>query len=433
MVSATTNGRSMTLAIAIESKGPTTLFEFMSGKNSLWRDWACFGNPEHRTKHLEEIAQRFAGQHSAWSSGKVLQQLAGALAQYEKDGKQANLPSITPARLFIEQHPNMRPVVIDGVARVGETINVISSSKIGKSWLLYSLLMSIASGREWLNTFACVQGRVLLIDNELHPETLSRRLDAVACALNLPESEWRDSLDLVCLRGRGVDLNALEATIQTIEPNAYVLVAADAWYRFLPPKTDENSNADVMQLYNKIDEYAGHLGAAWVNIHHSSKGDQSAKAVTDVGSGAGSQSRAADSHLVLRPHEQDGVIVLEAAVRSFAPVDPVALRWGYPLWTRADDADPTKLKRRTTAAEEKQAALDAEGIAKIIATLAVHQSGTTRQLQGWTGMGWDRVNKLVAKLRTEGRIVSSEITSRGNSCDEHRLAPPESGDVSRDF
>ncbi|MGI6417616.1 MAG: hypothetical protein ACOX1P_18335 [Thermoguttaceae bacterium] len=59
----------------------------------------------------------------------------------------------------------------------------------------------------------------------------------------------------------------------------------------------ENDNAAIMSLYNVIDGYAARLNTAWVNVHHASKGDQSGKGTTDVGSGAGAQSRAADTHL----------------------------------------------------------------------------------------------------------------------------------------
>jgi hypothetical protein len=58
-----------------------------------------------------------------------------------------------------------------------------------------------------------------------------------------------------------------------------------------------------------IDGYAAFLNAGWVNIHHTSKGDQSGKNTTDVGSGAGSQSRAADTHLIIRQHEENDVAV----------------------------------------------------------------------------------------------------------------------------
>ncbi len=60
----------------------------------------------------------------------------------------------------------------------------------------------------------------------------------------------------------------------------------------LPAGIDENDNAAMSQVYNAIDRYAEMLQASFILVHHSSKGSQSGKSVTDVGSGAGAISRA---------------------------------------------------------------------------------------------------------------------------------------------
>ena len=184
--------------------------------------------------------------------------------------------------------------------------------------VINGLSIAVATGSKWLDTFSCAAGRVLVIDAELHPEVIAYRLPIVADAMGVS----RDALtgiDVLPLRGKGIDLLKLEPFLAAIEPNHYALVILDAWYRFLPLGYSENDNAQVMDLYNRIDGYANRLGAAWVNVHHASKGDQSGKITTDVGSGAGSQSRAADTHCVLREHEEENVAVMEAVVRSFPP------------------------------------------------------------------------------------------------------------------
>src|SRR5262249_4395932 len=66
--------------------------------------------------------------------------------------------------------------------------------------------------------------------------------------------------------------------------------------------------------------------------------------ITDVGSGAGAQSRAVDTHLILRPHEEKNAVVLDAAVRSWQPLDPICLRWSFPVWTPAPELDPMALR-----------------------------------------------------------------------------------------
>lgn len=102
------------------------------------------------------------------------------------------------------------------------------------------------------------------------------------------------------------------------------------------------------------------MGCGFILIHHSSKGNQSGKSITDVGAGAGSQSRAADTHLVIRPHEEQDIFVMEASIRSWAPIEPIALHWQWPLFTPTEQVDTSQLmgmakprsKEKTPSLEE---------------------------------------------------------------------------------
>ena len=178
------------------------------------------------------------------------------------------------------------------------------------------------------------------------------------------------------LRGQLRDILAMAAYFDAIEPRHYSAIILDAMYRFMPAGTDENDNGAMAGIYNRLDAYAERLGCCFIAIHHTTKGNQSAKSVTDVGAGAGSQSRAADAHLVLRPHEEPGAVVLEAVVRSWAPVTPIALRWEFPVWRPAPELDPAalrseKLRRRSDPPEgeaETPADWDAEGFVQTLIT-----------------------------------------------------------------
>jgi hypothetical protein len=240
---------------------------------------------------------------------------------------------------------------------VGETMNLISAPKIGKSWLAMQLAVSIAAGRAWLERFQVEPGPVLIIDNELHPQTLANRLPKVAEAMGVLLSDLRDTLYVESLRGRLRDVYAMDSYFRAVEPGRFKLILIDAFYRILPRKMDENSNADLAAVYNQFDRYADMTGAGFCLIHHSSKGIQAGKAVTDVGAGAGSQSRATDAHLILRQHEENGVVALDAAVRSWKPLEPFCARWDFPIWRLAENLDPTRLRveKRKQRAEEKQA------------------------------------------------------------------------------
>lgn len=328
---------------------------------------------------------------------------------------------IVPFGELRDDNDRLHPPIIDGLLREGETCNIIADSKVGKSWLVYGLALSIITGRKWLERFDTHRGKVLLIDNELHPATLAHRIPAVGTAMNLLAADYENDLEVVCLRGRLRSLADLAADLEVIEPGTYQTIILDAKYRFIAPGASENDNAAETQFYNTIDRIAERTQAAIVLVHHASKGSQTDKKITDVGSGAGAQSRAADCHVVLRQHEEPGVAVLEAAVRSFKPVEPLALRWEFPLWVPADGIDTRKLKGRLSPKEQQQTAKDQEDISKILTAL-VDGPLTSTVLGKKTGVTRERRGRLLDYLCSTDQITFEETVKRGNPCYVYELA-----------
>lgn len=245
---------------------------------------------------------------------------------------------------LIRDHSDPGPAVVEGLVRRGEVMNVIGPPKARKSWFVHDLALAVATGMPFLGRFNTVQGRVLLIDNELHRPTLSSRFSTLLNAYGISPESLGTHLVVKPLRGRLVDLNGLRQELDGLEAEEFSLVILDAMYRFFPEGTNESDNAHVTRIYNTLDGYAAKMGAAVVCVHHTSKGNQSAKGVTDVGSGAGAQSRAADTHLVIREHEQEGAASVHAVVRSWKPVEPFVIAWEYPRWRLDEEADPAAMK-----------------------------------------------------------------------------------------
>jgi len=245
-------------------------------------------------------------------------------------------------RELMARHEGLNRPVIHGLLREGETMNVIASPKVGKSWLVSNLAIAISSGRDWLG-FGVEQGRVLHIDNELHEKTSIDRYERIIGEMGLPPEVFDRNITVISLRGKLQNLHALCRSMEKIKPGTFKLVIIDAFYRTLPEATDENDNGAIANLYNLIDHCAEKLKCAFVLVHHSSKGNQAGKSVTDVGAGAGSQSRAADTHLVVRQHQEPGTFIMEAAVRSWPPMEPLGLRFQWPLFTLAHEVDTSAL------------------------------------------------------------------------------------------
>ena len=292
-------------------------------------------------------------------------------------------------------------------------MNVIAAPKTGKSWLVMNLALSVALGQDWMG-FPCEQGKVLIIDNELHPATTAYRFRTMLAKLGIPLSAVSPFIRVENQRGMLETIQSLSTQIEDLRKENYRLIIIDAFYRAVPQGTNENDNGSITALYNLLDRYAGTLNSAFALIHHTSKGNQSQKSVTDVGAGAGAQSRAADTHLVLRQHREKGVISVDCAVRSFAPVRPFCLRFDWPVWSRDDTLDPADLDGKAEAKARVQDDPPTDDIAKRLAELVDPDNpqakgvftDTVRRAYGLT----DKTAKLaVAKAITDGHIVCARL------------------------
>jgi hypothetical protein len=326
-----------------------------------------------------------------------------ALAEYAKELKQKkdnpfywSKPSeFASTRDLLVTCPNLRPYVIDGLCRKGEVINLIAPPKIGKTLLVMSLAWAIETGAPWLG-HSVKQGRVLLVDAELHDETLSRRCDQIAKAMGVNQVQY--AFDILRLRGKSVDILSLKTRFAEIPPGKYSLIILDALYRFLPVGTSENDNSSMLQIYNRLDSYAEQLGTAIMVIHHTSKGQQGEKSVTDVGSGAGAVSRAADSHIVLRQHSNPDLIVFEAATRSCQAPQAKSLKLNYPLWTVVDDEPRVRKASDRSGADQKADLRDAEKILALVPTRGrVQQSKLLKDLEG-IGIKTTKARRLISEM-----------------------------------
>ncbi len=245
---------------------------------------------------------------------------------------------IVSARSFMNYYPKMREPVIHDVLRRSETMNIIAAPKAGKSWLGLNIAMNVIGGGKLFDKFQCERGKVLLIDNELHCETIAERIKKVAEALNVPYDRAGSLIDILSLRGRLVGIDDLSEKLQYVRRRAYNIVLIDSFYKVTAPidlrsrSFDENSNSDMAAIYTKLDALAEHLDSALILIHHSSKGSQAGKGITDIGAGGGSQSRACDTHLTIREHEEKSIFRIDAVNRSFGPLEPFCARFKWPKW-----------------------------------------------------------------------------------------------------
>jgi len=282
------------------------------------------------------------------------QEVAAISASMERYAPAARPHAEDIIRLAV-QSPTPLPAepVIEGLLRRGEVGNFIAPPKTGKSWAVLDLALAAISGGLWWGRFACHARRVLILDWEMPVMLLAARLPVAAALRGIALAGHDDSLYVLPLRGSGVGLEAVRELCTAGEIPAADLIIVDPLYRTYGPGLDENSNAAIAGLYGELDQLVRATNAAMMIVHHAAKGGRGSKALTDVGAGAGSQSRAADTHIILTPDRGGSRAILEAAARSWPPIAPVHLEWRPPFWAPYDQVPPLQGANPTgmTAAE----------------------------------------------------------------------------------
>lgn len=340
------------------------------------------------------------------------------------EAEQFVVPRIIDAADLVASYPCLAAPVIHDVLRVGETMNIIAASKMHKSYLTLDLALSVATGKPWLGVagFPVTRGRVLLLDNELHRETLASRVAAVAAAKGLSPSDYHGWLEIDCLRGRTADITCMDRYVLAQAGRGISLLILDALYRFWPPRISENDNNAVVTVYNRIDRWADQLGCGVTAVHHSSKGVQAGKSVVDVGAGAGAIARAADTHMILRPHAKPNHVVLDLVTRSFPPTEAFSLEWQYPLWLRSAEKPVLDVGEKRQGLQQKVD--DSEAVDLLLRVMREVGGGpvTRGYLRTESGWGATKVNRLARIALDQGLIRKAEILVRGKKEEGFELA-----------
>lgn len=235
---------------------------------------------------------------------------------------------------------NRKPI-IEGWFGERDVVNLFASSKFGKSYFIAQQVVSIAAGIPFLGRQTyCPDGQLLVLDYELHPDTIKDRINQVIDEMRAPQSVKQR---IVYHPMRGRDFRRIDAVcdwLQSIEAGKFGLVAFDSLYRSLPVGMSENDNREFTEIYNLLAITADAHGCAFMLPGHTSKGDQSKRKSIDAGSGAGAQGRACDTQIVLRQHPRvSGLAQMTVDVRSYKASPPVSLRFDWPLWSVVEEDD----------------------------------------------------------------------------------------------
>jgi len=268
--------------------------------------------------------------------------LDGALKALQRQNKIRDFPPIVDASDLLANPPPEPPQLIAGLLHQSEKLAWGGSSKTYKSWGMLDMALSIAHGVPWLG-LPTTQARVMFLNLELPDWAVSYRIDAIAKARGIAVK--KGALDIWNLRGYSAGYaQFLPQLRERISAGGYGLLLLDPIYKIYG-HLDENSAGDIAELMNALEELVVIVKAALSFSAHFSKGNQAGKESLDRISGSGVFARDPDCLLMLTRQEEEDAFVLETTLRNFAPLKPFVVRWKFPLFTRADELDPQRLRQ----------------------------------------------------------------------------------------
>ncbi len=187
--------------------------------------------------------------------------------------------NIVNARDLIVKTITKPAELIKGILYQGGKMSYNAPSKMGKTWSLLHLGISISEGIDWFG-FQTMKARVLFINPELQNFSFEDRIQHLA--RNLSGCATLENFDYVSTRGRQLSSNLLLPLLEKkIMAGQYGAIILDSIYKLYPHNTEANSSSDIGRFLGGLEKLANHTGAAIIYSHHYSKGNQASKGACD--------------------------------------------------------------------------------------------------------------------------------------------------------
>lgn len=315
------------------------------------------------------------------------------------------LPPIVDAAGFLAEKIDLPRELVYGILHKGSKMVLGGGSKTFKTWTLMDLAVAVAAGEPWLS-FKTARGRVLYINFEIQAGFFQQRLQAVAKEKHVTLTTGQ--IEIWNLRGYAASYDLLLPKIsERVKDSDYSLIVLDPVYK-LYGNTDENSAGAVARLLNAIEGLAVDSGAAIAFGAHYSKGNQAGKEAIDRISGSGVFARDPDTILNFTRHEEEDAFTVEATLRNFKSIEPLVVRWLYPLMRRDESLDPSRLKKPAGRKpehdpEELLQALPGSGL-----SLKDWQGAASEQC-GVSGTTFHRLRRALEK---RGKVLKDNTTHK---------------------
>lgn len=301
------------------------------------------------------------------------------------------------------------------------------SSKSYKTWFALDMALALASGQPFLN-YSTSQSIVLYVNLELKESTFKRRVQIVAqnkgLANPVSNSPLLKHFFHVTLRGRLASLKSSEIVSRIIQ----LSILTNAKAVFLDPiykinlEGDENNSRDQTILFNQLDRITTQANAALIFCDHFSKGNQSEKDPLDAIRGSSAKGGDVDAAIIIRPHKEKSAFCVDVVHRELPPVDPFAISWAFPAFSKNDDLDAADLKKPKSPGRPQEFDL-----LTTLSFIANRDSSNPVSQSEWATLAGIKRTTLVSHLHDfrnrnliasvgEGNNTKIIITQKGKNC-----------------
>lgn len=233
--------------------------------------------------------------------------------------------NIIEAGTLISTDPPPADPVIEAMADLGDKLLIVGPTKTWKTFFILTLCVSLGSGRRFLNWEIPKARRVCLINFEITPRHMHKRIRGIARAMGIRAEDLEGRFHILNARGLGITgpagLEALTPSLMDLKPE---VVLIDPLYKFA--EGDENHAEDAKVAMAAFDKLALRAGAMIGFVHHDPKGFAGDRNIRDRGAGSNVVARDYDACFALTPHASaESAVVVDTLLRNYPPQEPVTI------------------------------------------------------------------------------------------------------------
>lgn len=178
--------------------------------------------------------------------------------------------------------------LIEGIAPEIGTGFIAGQFGLGKSWLMQSLVLSIASGRKWLGKFPVKQGAVLMIDEENAQPLITKRMKELCEGMGISKKEI-DALPIHYAIKQRMSFSLTKDNKPTRSYNELcewsdkhkpVVVMSDSLTRV--HSNNEDKSYEMKPVFENIDKYCQRFQTSALFAHHAGHNGDRMRGSVDI-------------------------------------------------------------------------------------------------------------------------------------------------------